>query len=264
MSRKGIGAFIFIIITAMLLTACGNGGGPAKTYTIYAAEGGDQTAAWRLFAIDPATESATVIGPIGFGVTGMDFGPDGKLYGTTSEGTLSTKTLITIDTDTGAGTLIGPTDDAGAVNHPFRDITFVGAIPYGTTPCDLAFFDETTGLVTPNLGAVPNCQPGGGIAADKGSATVYYTVRSGEPLYTINVGTGVFTPGATMTGGVLATQITAATFHRGTLYVVEADGGGLGVGNRQFMTVDTTTGAMTAVGPTLAANWISAIASRDR
>jgi hypothetical protein len=261
-SKKGIGAFILIIFTAILVTACGNGGGGIpKIYTIFAAEGGDQTAAWNLFSIDPATGVATVIGPIGFGVTGMDFGPDGKLYGTTSEGGGSIKTLITIDTKTGAGTLIGPTDDAGAANYPFRDITFVGAIPYGTTPCALASFDETTGLVTPNLGAVPLCQPGGGIAADKGSATVYYTVTSGEPLYTINVGTGVFTPGAIMNGGVLASQITAATFHRGTLYVVESDAG---AGNRQLMTVDTTTGAMTAVGPTLAANWISAIASRDR
>ena len=57
--------------------------------------------------------------------------------------------MITIDPLTGVGTLIGPTNDAGAANHLFRDATFdtnlglavgVGG-PAGT--CNLRSFDLT-------------------------------------------------------------------------------------------------------------------------
>ncbi len=135
-----------LISFVTLILACGGGGGGGGSgapNVIYAAEGGDQSGGvWNFYSIDPATGTATLIGPIGFGVTGMAFAPDGTLYGTTSEGGLSLGSLITIDTATGAGTLVGQMDDAAGVNNKLRDITFVGSIPYGTDPCTLKAFDE--------------------------------------------------------------------------------------------------------------------------
>ena len=237
---------------------------------IWGAEGGGCTpsvADCTFFVIDAATGIHYPIGPIGTGVTGM-FYFGGILYGTTSGGTAAPRELITIDPMTGVGTSIGPTNDAGAVNYPFRDVTFDinAGWPYGTTPCELRRF-SASGLVDPAISAVPNCAPGGGIAQDAAGATIYFMMGSSDPLYTVNTSTGVFTPGPIVSGSILtgtcalgSSCFGGAAFHNGTLYAVEMDAGG---GNRQLHSVNTTTGVLTPVGQLLP-SWTSAIVSATR
>lgn len=260
--------------TTLEVTNANGTASSAFTYfdPIWGAEGGGcAAAACTFFVIDPATGNAYNIGPIGFGVTGM-FYTGGILYGTTS-GPGGGRVLITMNPMTGVGTLIGPTNDAGAVNHLFRDVTFdinlglpvgVGG-PAGV--CNLRSFD-LAGLVGPPIGpGLLPCAPGGGIAQDAAGTNIYSMTGMGGPLYTVNTTTGVFTPGPILSGGVLpgtcqlgVACFTASGFHSGTLYTVESDAAG---GNRQLHSVNTTTGVLTPVGPPLP-SWTSAIVSPTR
>jgi len=251
---------------ATTLVVANDNGAASSAFTyfdpIWGAEGGACTptlADCTFFVIDPASGNAYTIGAIGFGVTGM-FYTGGTLWGMTS-GPAGPFNLITIDPMTGVGTFVAPTNDAGAVNYPFRDVTFdnVAGWPFGTTPCELRSF-SSSGLVNPAVGPVPNCRPGGGIAQDAAGANIYFIVANTAPLYTVNTSTGVFTPGTVLSGGILNGNITGAGFHSGTLYAVEGDSG---AGNRQLHSVDTATSIMTAVGPALP-SWTSAIVSPTR
>jgi hypothetical protein len=260
---------------ATTLEVTNNNGTASSAFTyfdpIWGAEGGGctpTTADCTFFVIDPASGNSYTIGAIGFGVTGM-FYTGGTLWGTTAPGAGLPRDLITIDPMTGVGTLVGPTNDAGAANHPFRDVTFdinLG-LPVGTDPCSLRSFDAT-GLVSPPIGGgVINCAPGGGIAQDVAGANIYFMMGSSDPLYTVNSTTGVFTPGPVVSGGVLAGTCAGgfscfggAGFHNGTLYAVEMDSTG---GNRQLHSVNTATGVLTPVGPPLP-SWTSAVVSPTR
>jgi hypothetical protein len=256
---------------ATTLEVTNNNGTASTAFTyfdpIWGAEGGGcNPADCTFFVIDPASGNSYTIGPIGFGVTAMFF-VSPTLWGNTS-GPGGPRDLITIDPMTGVGTLVGPTNDAGAVNYLFRDVTFDFATgwPYGTTPCELRNFNSA-GLVNPPIGPVPNCAPGGGIAQDAAFANIYFMMGVGDPLYTVNVVTGVFTPGPVVSGGVLpgacglgVACFGGAGFHNGTLYAVEMDGNG---GNRQLHSVNTSTGVLTPVGPPLP-SWTSAIVSPTR
>ena len=261
--------------TTLAVTNANGTASSAFTYfdPIWGTEGGGctpTTADCTFFVIDPASGISYTIGPIGFGVTGM-FYLGGTLWGNTSSP--APFNLVTIDPMTGVGTVVGPTNDAGAVNLNFRDVTFdinLG-LPVGVGGpsgiCDLRSF-ISTGLVSPPIGAVgPNCQPGAGIAQDAAGANIYFMMGSTGPLYTVNTVTGVFTPGPIISGGVLAgtcqlgvSCFTASGFHNGTLYTVETDAAG---GNRQLHSVNTATGVLTPVGPPLP-SWTSAIVSATR
>jgi len=250
--------------TTLEVTNANGTGSSAFTYfnQIWGAEGGGCTpslADCTFFVINPATGNSYTIGAIGFGVTGM-FYVGGTLWGTTSGGAPSN--LIVIDPTTGVGTLVGILNDASAQNYWFRDVTFDIAAdwPFGTTPCQLRSF-AASGLVNPPVGAgVPNCQPGGGIAQDATGTNIYFMMSSSGPLYTVNTSTGVFTPGAIVSGSAFNGVFGGAGFHNGTLYAVEMDGSG---GNRQLHSVNTATGVLTAVGPALP-SWTSAIVSPTR
>jgi hypothetical protein len=67
----------------------------------------------ELFTIDPGTAMTTPVGTIGFSLGGLEFGPDGQLLGGTDgggggEGAGSTS-LVSVNTQTGLGTVIGST-----------------------------------------------------------------------------------------------------------------------------------------------------------
>jgi len=72
--------------------------------------GGDGNALSNLYSIDPATGTATLIGPIGFrAVSGMAFNRfTGVLYATGRRLSSGTLVLLTINTATGVGTEVGP------------------------------------------------------------------------------------------------------------------------------------------------------------
>lgn len=255
---------LFVVAVVGVPVGCGETTEPPPAPTLLAAEGGGNPAlpAYNLYAIDAATGTARLLGPIGFGVTCMDFDPaTGVLYGTTAPGSAGgARELITIDPATGAGTLVGPTNDGSGVNHRTPDCAFVGNVLYGTDGSGGNFIsiDHTSGLVTV-IGAAP-VLPGGGFASDATSANTLYVTRSGTSIWTVDVGTPPFFTAGPNLVGTFGGRMNSATFHNGTLYAVEGDGPG---GTRQLVTIDPATGVATPVGPLLPSA-IDALASPTR
>jgi hypothetical protein len=238
--------------------------------TILLADGGGEPApaVHNLYAFDARSGRCETIGPIGFAVTAMDFHPTtGVLYGTTAPRTGSSppsgRELITIDPATGTGTLVGPTDDAGGVNHLIPGITFVGEVLYGTDGPgnNLVTIDVTTGLVSVVAGGRP-LGPGGAFAADAAGANVYYMTGNTSPLWSVDVSTGVFTAGPPLEGsGGDLVVMSGATYHNGWLYAVESSSG---IGIRQLVVVNTSEGFFSPVGPVIEASAVNAMASATR
>jgi hypothetical protein len=104
--------------------------------------------------------------------------------------------------------------------------------------------------------------PGGAFAVDAGSTVAYYMTLNVAPVVTVTVPGGPFTPGAPLVGAIVPLgQIDGACYHKGQLFVVDA---APGLGQRELLTVNPTTGVMTHVGPL--PNWpfTAAIASPTR
>ena len=98
-----------------------------------------------LYRVSPSDGSATLIGPIGFNRVGaIAFSPDRKLYGVASLG--GDSVLITIDTTTGAGTLVGP---FGVGSPATTDIAFRGdGTLFSLTNGGIYTIDLATGAAT--------------------------------------------------------------------------------------------------------------------
>ncbi|HYD47018.1 MAG TPA: hypothetical protein VEB21_01655 [Terriglobales bacterium] len=119
---------------------------------LYGADGSGGNAS-NLYILDPASGSIiSTVGPIGFAVTGLAFDPTtGTLYGSTSRNELAglAPSLITINTATGAGTLVGPINlgGQGAADIAFlADGTLLGWIEPSND--DLATINKATGQAT--------------------------------------------------------------------------------------------------------------------
>jgi hypothetical protein len=215
----------------------------------------------NLYAFDADTGEAFPIGPIGFPVTAMDFHPEtGVLYGVTGAATAQ---LITIDPTTGEGTVVGNLVDEFGYYQIIPGISFVGSVLYGTNAWNegLVTIDVTSGRVDVVSGGVPSA-PGGGFAADAEGANVYYMTFNTAPIYSVNLTTGVFTPGPILQGsGGNFALIPGATFHNGSLYAIESSPG---PGDRQLVVIDVNTGAITPIGSVYTNSAFNAIASPTR
>ena len=138
------------------------------------ADGGDGIAG-NLVVLDPATGAVTsTVGPVGFPVTGLAVDPaDGVIYGSTGAESDPQGALITINRDTGAGTLIGEV----AGGDPAADLTFLNGTLFGwieRTPKDLATIDKATGAATIVGDSGLTQTRGSGLAAAP-DGTLYYT-----------------------------------------------------------------------------------------
>ncbi len=108
----------------------------------------------ELYALNPLTGDATLVGPIGFKrVSGMDFHPTiGVLYATGERIGTTTGVLIRIDPTTGIGTEIGPTGggfDGSWSDLSFRsDGTLFAFQPLNDPEHTLFTIDTTTGAAT--------------------------------------------------------------------------------------------------------------------
>src|SRR5579862_6767035 len=93
--------------------------------TIYGTAYGDRGAPASLYTLSPTTGAATLVGAIGFNQVGaIAFGPGNVLFGVGTNGT-GTAVLITINTTTGAGTLVAPiTGLLGSCCGVASDISF--------------------------------------------------------------------------------------------------------------------------------------------
>jgi hypothetical protein len=98
----------------------------SSTGVLYAINNGDPVGGGspdRLYTIDQSTGAATFIGQVGYvGVQGIDFAPDGTLYGWDVGWDVSGVGLITIDAVTGA---------AADVNPAIGDFRAIQAIAFG-------------------------------------------------------------------------------------------------------------------------------------
>lgn len=242
-------ATLFLCATALFLgtaeaqVACTTG-------FFYGADGAGQNPATMLYRIDPATGAATPIGPIGFSITGLAADPTtGFLYGSTGGRTgTNVQSLVLINPQTGAGTLIG-TIDTGATLHKAADISFddTGTL-YGwsETGDDPIRIDKATGDAT-ILG------PGEGSSGSGNTfvGATWYGVLDGAagPLDTIDLATGTTTDVATLTGAPLPAYEIAAmsTSPDGTIYASNlqyvSDGG-----DAYLVTINPATGAVTTIG----------------
>lgn len=104
----------------------------------------------NLYSIDPDTGNAVLIGPTGFYFCrGLDFHPFTNVLYAVCSNDLSFEVLITIDVQTGIGTLVGPLSDEGIL----QDLSFSGnGTLYGYFRAKgsnfLAIIDIDTGEVT--------------------------------------------------------------------------------------------------------------------
>ncbi len=236
----------------------------AVTYqtTLVAAEGGGMTAppggAFNFYYIDDVTAAATLVGPIGFGVTCMDFHPTtGVLYATTAPtGGGLPRQLITIDPTTGAGTLVGSLVEADMTAHRMPGCAFVGGTLYGGDGMGLNFIsvDVSTGIVTV-IGPNGVASPSGAFVSDPADANQYYFPAG--IIYSTDITTGVMTAGATITGTGGGTQRGGA-FHNGATFAISSGAGG------QLVTIDMTTGVGSVIGTPTTSHRLDALASPTR
>jgi hypothetical protein len=226
---------------------------------LYGADGAGGNPATNLYILDPATGAiVTTVGPIGFAVTGLAFHPTtGVLYGTTGRASpASPGFLITIDTSTGSGTLVGDLDassDETAADITFgTDGTLYGWLEPGTD--SLVTIDITTGAAT--VVGNSGLSTAGAALAGSGNPLILAGSEDSGPLHLIDTGTGAATAGPTM-DGTTDNDISASDFHQsGTLVAVRLDTSG--PRPAELITINTTTGAITVIGATV--NALDAIA----
>ena len=260
--------FVFCAICLAILLVIGSSLPVSAQGTVlygarYAGEDGPAT----LYRVDPATGTATVVGPIGFErCGGMDFNAAGTLFATAEQTDGSdTAVLITINTNTGAGTEVGEigpefTDTFFDVSFRNSDGIFFTSASFG--PEDivaLGIIDTETGMGT-YIGDMTVDAPGNAIAFSATDILYHCNINNGGMLYTLNQSTGQAT---TVTPLLFPESLTspvvnAMDFHpeSGVLFATVKDkrGGGIGEGPgdpKYLVTIDTVTGVVTTIGETV-------------
>lgn len=161
--------------------------GDALSSALYGALGASLPTS-DLYTIDAATGAATLVGPIGYAVTGIAFDPTTRLlYGVTSASSDSDPdSIILIDPASGAGILVGALNFSSNCS----DICFGDdGQMYGWDAAtgDLSTISKATGQAT-RVGF--STHPGGGL--DFAGAVLYHLQREGDDgnLATIDPATG--------------------------------------------------------------------------
>jgi hypothetical protein len=147
-----------------------------------------------LYEVNPTTGALTLIGPVGYVVTGMDY-YNGTLYGVTSYRDTSYHGLITIDTTTGTGTPVGSGWGASLLDHTIAEMAVDSAgNAYGWQEADsedLTSINLVTGLLSPPVGDAGLSTSQFGLAFDLNN--VLHFINRGGNVYTINTVTGATT-----------------------------------------------------------------------
>ncbi|MHC4940927.1 MAG: DUF6923 family protein [Planctomycetota bacterium] len=220
---------------------------------LYAADGKGAKAG-QLYRIDPLTADATPIGPIGYAITGLALSPTGVLYGTesTKQNSTNDSRLILIDTETGAGSVVGTLlDSGGAFNHgAVADITFasdrlIGWSETGDVPVEI---DPSTGTVTIIGGSVSS--RGDGLAALTPTTLHFAPEATAGSLYVLNPETGITLPTVALTGGPATPAVIGAmAWLDGVLYGVANNNQGPDAPKTSdLITIDPATGAIDTIG----------------
>lgn len=232
-----------------------------------------------LHTIDMETGLATAIGPVGFERCGsMDFNAQGVLYAICERADGSDITvLVRVNTDTGAGTEIGPTNNCQAwTDMSFRNgdgtLYATGYNEDPMSPCTetmgivqnwLTTINTQTGLST--LINIINQVPGGGnAAAFSQDDTLYYLVGDFSTpgtnvLYTVNQASGAVEVVSNPTYPTLVPDDIPRTNgmdfdpSTGILYLSVVNGSGLLMNRENYigMIEDLDSDEVTIIGPTV-------------
>lgn len=182
-----------------------------------------------------------------YGMTGMAFSSGGTLYGSTANASpTGAGHLVTINPTNGQVTDIG----AFGITATMSDITFAGGTLYGwgSVGHNLYSISLATGAATLVGPSGVSGFGGGGIAMVGG---VMYGSLDGANLYTISTVTGAATVVGPHSGpGWPGNALGAMDSTGGVLYALNSDRAG-GTSNVQLSTVNTSTAAITNLGPTI-------------
>jgi len=256
MLRKLAGLTVLIVLL---------GAWAASAQTIYGSAHNGANGQSTLYLISPTTGAATPIGPIGFLQVGaLALAPNGTLYGITStaSGGRGTAQLLTINTATGAGTVVGDT----GVTLNFNDIAFRSdgtLFALAGQGRNLYTINTTTGLASEPL-ATGSQGAGNGLAFS--SANVLYTAitrvvnnANVSELDVLNQSTGARTLAVPLDYSQFGTTESRASgmkFDPSTskLYAVVAT---VAIGGPQPQTwslgiINISTGVVTRIGATIA------------
>jgi len=251
-------ARIFPVLIAALLVVVPIEQTNAQTL-LYGTTGGPSNPG-NLYTVDPATGFATLVGALrdtdlaGYAVTGIAFGADGVLYGSTSANSPTAPgSLVTIDPTSGFITVVG----AFGITGTMADLTFDSAnnTLYGgsSSNTNLYSINLTTGGATlvgvSGTGVTPI---GVGLAADA-AGTIYGTPGSATgKLFTYSTSNGAATAGPTLVGAPFggAGSINALAFDSSSvLYGVDVNRNDVDTPRASdLVRIDTATGTVTTVG----------------
>lgn len=218
---------------------------------LYAADGAAGHLS-SLVILNPDTGAVTsVVGPIGFAVTGLAVHPlTGVLYGSTSNAGPSAGNLLTIDKNTGLGTLVG---SYGLPGNTMPDLTFTSdGTLYGwpQQPNALHTINTTTGLATrvgtfnfgPNLAGL-------GLAATANSLILAGSGR--DPIFKVDRNTGIAVAFNGLDWGRPSTGLSALAFGPGGVLFGMGSAGIQSVGGSFLLRINIVTGHVTELGPTI-------------
>ena len=222
--------------------------------TLYAADGAASNPNCHLYILNPGDGSVTMdIGPIGFAVTGLAFDPNtGILYGATGGFSPSPprRSIITIDPNTGVGTLIGAEGSGG----PLADITFTSDATlygWGEGTDDLYTVNKSTGVATKvaesNTGTF-----GSGISANSQDVLYFGGKGPNGRLATVDRFTGQVTLLAQFSGAPQPSDsLNAFAFDSNDVLYASNGGDNSGSSHAHLVTINTTTAVIKDHGSTL-------------
>jgi len=228
----------------------------------------------NLITINPATGSASVVGPLGVGqIPSLAVNPlTGTIY---AGGGAGLPNIFTVNPATGDATLVGDTGlgiaaveglDFNAAGVLYASVNIAGGA--GTGADHLAIINKTTGAATV-VGSFGSCtgvtipSTGEGSCTIEGMAGIAFdaagnlwgshrvAAAGSTGLYRINVATGAATfvapfldgSGGSPSGGVVSLQFACSgTLYGGTAFTVEATDGG------DLITINPFTGAFSTIG----------------
>jgi len=208
-----------------------------------------------LFSGTIAPFSVTPVGTDAGRFSGIDFEPGtGTLFASSGNGGTNAKSLFTVDTETGAATLVGPFGIDPA-DPPIADLAFgTDGTLYGTGFTDLYEINTETGTATSVGSFVPGffSFPDGieALAVDPTTGILYGMEWRDAGLYTIDTSSGAATLIGTFTDigtDPLSTPVGMGIDSTGNFFVSTGGGIGNGIGG-DIYSLDIDTFTSTLVG----------------
>ena len=190
----------------------------------------------NLMLVDPASGNViNTIGAIGYPVMNLAADPvSGILYGMTAD-----DDLISINTQTGVGTLIGPTNTT-IYSMAFNNAGVLYGYDYQGAEAYLSIIDTATGTATP---VSANQAPSGtgpfgyGLVFDD-DGSLYLSTTADSLLYRLDPATGTGTPAITLDGSAVPVEDLTID-NNGTIYATDI---------YNLITIDPVSGHVTNIG----------------